>query len=171
MHEEWRTIPSYPSYEASSLGRIRRVAGGRGAVPGRVRRNYVRPDGYAIVSLSEGNRVSVERVHRLVAEAWLGKCPEGMEVNHRNGQRDDNRVANLEYVTRAENMQHAFGVLGRTVVHGDNHGNAKLTSARVRWIRMARKRGERLKTLAQMYGVAESTISRAYRGEYWAHVQ
>ena len=71
-------------------------------------------DGYAAVKLRLNNSVSRTRlVHRLVAAAFLGPCPDGQEVLHGNGQRLDNRLENLRYGTRQENVMD-------TIRHG-NH--------------------------------------------------
>lgn len=63
------------------------------------------------------------RVHRLVAHLWLGKCPVGLEVNHKNGDKANNHASNLEYVTSKENKEHAVRLgLFHT---GEKHHNTK----------------------------------------------
>jgi hypothetical protein len=47
-------------------------------------------------------------VHRIVAAAFIGPCPDGLEINHKNGIKLDNRAENLEYTTRSANMKHAY---------------------------------------------------------------
>jgi hypothetical protein len=58
---------------------------------------WVRPDGYLSVGLSRNSKQRAFYVHRLVAEAFLGPRPAGKETMHLNGDRTDNRVANLAY--------------------------------------------------------------------------
>lgn len=94
--EEWRTIPSHPDYEVSSYGRVISNKSGRS----RVLKPHTHPLGYMRLTV-DGRQQSV---HRLVAEAWHGPCPEGKEVDHINSVRDDNRPQNLCYLTRQENM-------------------------------------------------------------------
>ena len=102
--EVWRAGPSAPGYEASSLGRIRR---GDRVIAGSKLRN-----GYIGFSVRTGGKKRSTTVHALVAEAFHGERQHGMEVNHKNGMKDDNRPENLEWVTHHENMRHSYAVLG-----------------------------------------------------------
>ena len=105
--EQWLPVPGYEGkYEASSLGRIRSLdhyvnaGGGRQRIAkGRVLKPF--PANYYKVSLSGRRKCNV---HTLVALAFLGPRPEGMEVCHNNGDRFDNRIENLRYDTHAENQ-------------------------------------------------------------------
>lgn len=94
--EEWRPVPDHPDYDASSLGRIRSRKGG---YP-KVMRPHKHPLGYMRLTVDGRHR----SVHQLVAAAWYGPCPEGLEVDHINYERDDNRPENLRYVTREQNL-------------------------------------------------------------------
>ena len=109
--EVWRPAPGFEGdLEVSSLGRVRTVfrrdANGHRwpavtltLCPSNLGYLFARPR-------IRCRRVSVS-VHRSVARAFLGP-PNGLEVNHKSGIKADNRVENLEYVTRSENMKHAF---------------------------------------------------------------
>lgn len=103
MHEIWKPIPGHEGYEASDLGHVRswRHTGG---VARRTTPKVLRPradrDGYLRVCLG---RAKTHHVHTLVARAFLGPRPEGREIDHVNGAKDDNRLANLEYVSGREN--------------------------------------------------------------------
>lgn len=167
--ETWRDIPDFPSYAVSNRGRVKRIAGGRGAVPGRILRQR-KYHGYMYVRLSEANEPTLKTVHSLVASAFLGACPEGMEVNHRDGVKSNNAPSNLEYVTHAENMRHAYHELGRLPTAGEAHGASKLTREDVRRLRRLRKRGWLLRELSEEFGVHTSVVSRVARRESWAHV-
>ena len=63
--------------------------------------------GYPQVTISIHNKITLRLVHRLIASAFHGQ-PIGLEVNHKNGMKDDNRPENLEWVTRSENHLHAY---------------------------------------------------------------
>lgn len=113
--EEWRACKETPFYEVSSLGRIRSLARRVrcGPPPGtrEIRAMLMNPTllntGYLQVKL-HGKKYSI---HRLVAAAFLEGKPRET-VNHKNGVRDDNRLENLEWATRSENLLHASRVLG-----------------------------------------------------------
>ena len=99
--EYWRTIPSFPVYSASNLGRIRNDG------TGRIMHVYMNPRGYLTLTLRRNNKQEVQRVHRLVAEAFLGGPHQDLDVNHIDGDKTNNCVENLEWCTRAENTRHA----------------------------------------------------------------
>lgn len=105
---EWKVIPSTGGlYEASSDGEIRSIK--RFTTNGRVLKQYINThNGYAYVSISIANKKSTRRVHVLIAEAFLGPRRSGMQVNHIDGNKTNNRLDNLEYCTQSENMKHAF---------------------------------------------------------------
>lgn len=117
-----------------------------------------------------GQRVCL-KAHRLVWEAVHGPIPAGLEPNHKNGVRHDNRIANLELVTRSENVLHAIYVLRADGSHGATHHNAKLTDDAVREIRRRRRDGALLRDLAALFGVGTSVVSAITRGEAWRHVE
>ncbi len=76
--------------------------------PGQHLSIHTLPSGYEQVRLRSGGKSMVYAVHRLVAICFIGPRPEGCGVNHKNGIKTDNRLDNLEYLTVAENTQHAI---------------------------------------------------------------
>lgn len=100
-YEYWRTIPSFPVYSASNLGRIRNEG------TGRIMHTYLNTRGYPSLSLRKDNKQIQQSVHRLVAEAFLGGLHPGLDVNHIDGDKTNNCVENLEWCTRLENVRHA----------------------------------------------------------------
>lgn len=107
-------------------------------------------------------------VHRLVARAFLGTCPPGHEVAHKNGDGHDNRASNLAYVTHRynERMKRTHG----TSPDGSRNGGAVLSQADVSIIRNEAASGARgtQRRLARRFGVSESTISQVVNGKRWA---
>jgi hypothetical protein len=96
----------------------------RGLVYGRRwRRPVGRPSGSGYLFLSCGSRF-VASNHRVIWEAVHGEIAQGMEINHKNGIKDDNRIENLELVTKSENMKHAYRI-GLIDAKGDNNGRRK----------------------------------------------
>lgn len=107
--ENWRPIPHFPNYEVSNLGRVR-VLSGRYA--GEILSQVEQANGYQRVYLTNEAGRFGKYVHRLVAEAFLGPCPAGWEVNHRDLDKAHNADVNLEYVTHRANIRHARRRLG-----------------------------------------------------------
>lgn len=174
--KEWSTIPSAPDYEVSDRGLVRRKTVHKLASRWPISRELVCRLNYAgyrkvMLVLSDGTRRGF-RVARLVAEAFLGPAV-GREVNHRDGNKQNDSVKNIEYVTRKENVRHAFatGLLVRA--EGGSAPVAKLTDAQADEIRRAYRRYERNASqtvLARRYGVSGHTISDIVRGvTYAAH--
>jgi hypothetical protein len=118
--EEWRPVVGFEgTYDVSNIGRVRRVAGSHQCPAGRILGQAEGNRGHLSVSLSlEGHR-HTRWVHRLVLAAFVGPCPQGMEVRHLDGDPKNNAVQNLAYGTRSENELDK-------VRHG-THNNAKKT--------------------------------------------
>lgn len=165
--EEWRAVVGWEGlYEVSNLARVRRVAGGVGASPGRVLRPHPIYSGYLHVSLTRANRSKLLYVHVLVARAFLGPCPPGHEVNHCDSNRANCVLTNLEYLTHVENMQHATTV--GLMAKGERHVRARLNESAVREIRRSSRSNAQL---AQTYGVSAGVVSAVRCGRSWKHVQ
>lgn len=92
-------------------------------VPGKVLTHYDDKDGYKLVTAKGLSKNGQVRVHRLVAECFIGQIPEGMEINHIDGDKGNNNLSNLEIVTPKENSVHAVSI-GLTPV-GKSHHNTK----------------------------------------------
>lgn len=105
--------------------------------------------------------------HRVVWLHFNGPIPDGLTVNHKNGDHVDNRPVNLELATHVEQAAHARGVLrrGRLNQFGESNPMAKLTTAQVTEICAARADGTLLRVLAAQYRVSEQAISKIVRGE------
>lgn len=161
--EVWRPIPlTRNTYEASSLGRIRsvtRLIRGRGRWgeflrprTGRVLRQQLKRNGYCHVAVGLGSgHTTTFRVHKLIADAFHGPCPDGFEINHKDGNRANNRPDNLEYVTRSDNHRHAYRVLGR------KNNTRRFTDEQIAKIRATYSAG----------GISYAGLSRMYGANKW----
>lgn len=99
--EEWRPVVGYMGVEASSLGRVRLH---RQDPAGREYTKVLKPTfmhGRKKYLSVKPEKYHCRRVHKLVAETFLGPCPEGYETHHRNQDKLDNRISNLEYLPRS----------------------------------------------------------------------
>ena len=98
--EIWNNIPNYNDYQVSNLGRVCSYKNGvRKEIKG-----WIQNTGYLTVSLNN-KKFSV---HRLVAQAFIKKDKERTFVNHKDGNKLNNNVDNLEWCTNKENLQHAY---------------------------------------------------------------
>jgi len=178
MEEFWRPAYGFEKiYEVSNLGRVRRIAKTSGGTVGYILKPYIMA-GYHYVSLCPGHGAKPRkmRLHRIVARTFLGKPPEGKpEVNHKNCDRLDNKVDNLEWVSRSENMLHA-SKNGRIVSvppvrYGTENNRAKLTESIVRQVRKLYATGEySQREIGDMFGVTKTTINNVIVGSTWANV-
>lgn len=169
--EKWRGIDGYPDYEVSDEGRIRRVTSRTFAKAGRILSTRGLRSGYPSLDLCRNGDRRTFSVHRLVAAAFLGPCPAGYEVNHRNGDKTDNRVHNLEYATSSGNQRHAYQS-GLQEASGEKNGFAKLTEAQVREIRiLLEPRTRSYSAIGRDFGVSEGTIRAIASGRTWSHVK
>lgn len=126
--ERWQSITDHPGYEVSDQGRVRSLArtitrssGRRYSVPRRLLEPFANSRGYLCVSLSRADVPSKRRnapVHALVLAAFTGPRPDGLVSRHLNGDRTDNRAANLAWGTVTENNRD-------TVAHGHNRNAAR----------------------------------------------
>lgn len=103
MAEEWRKVADFEEcYEVSSLGRLRNIRTGRILHSGKKR------SGYVVDVLCDNKKRKTVRRHRIVAEAFIPNPGNKPEVNHKNGDKTDNSVGNLEWATHRENTDHSW---------------------------------------------------------------
>lgn len=137
---------------------------------GRILSPFCDRKGYLMVKVCvPGLPKRTVRVHRLVAEAFIGPVNAIQQVNHINGDKADNNVANLEYVTCRTNIQHAWETGLCKSRFGERGSNAKLSSEDVSSIR-ATHPAKSLGELARTYGVSKRTISDIVKRKTWVHL-
>lgn len=172
--QNWKPIPGFEDYEISDYGTVRRLTDAKSTKAGA----YLTPNrdkyGYLRIRLWDARKSGVvqTQVHRLVAKAFIGEIPEGQEVNHKDGNKSNNHVSNLEYVTHQENIAHSFRELNRTetVPRGENAHHAKLTTPQVIEIREKCATGKTRRALAAEYNVSHVAITAIVNRKTWKHV-
>ena len=175
--ERWLPVVDFERlYEVSDHGRVRSVdrivphrTTGTVALRGKLLAQRLNDSGYRTVSLYRNGRHTLRAVHILVAAAFIGPRPEGMEVRHGPEGKLVNTPGNLSYGTPVENARDKI----RDGVHyeGSRLPQAKLTEAAVRECR-ARYAigGVTMRTLADEFGVGLTTMWHAIHGNGWKHV-
>lgn len=128
--------------------------------------------GYSICKINGNNY----RVHRLIAQWYLPFDERFCEtVNHKDGNKNNNNIENLEWATFSENAKHAWKNNLCKPCRGEDHGKAKLTSKQVEWILKQDKPGKNGRggfpstVIAKMFNVNPVTIRRIRNGESWKH--
>jgi hypothetical protein len=113
--EEWKSFGEFVGrYEFSNMGRIRSLMNGdKSREEPRVLKTYNSKKGYSWGRMYFNGEKRSAQVHRLVMTAFIGSAPEGCNIDHINGDKSDNRLSNLEYVTNRENKLR--GVTGKKV--------------------------------------------------------
>ena len=173
--EEWRDVIGFEGlYQVSDYGRVRTLTA-NGRFPIGTMIGSVKSTGYVEAALTNREGIKVyRRIHQLVLDAFVGPAPDCLECNHKNGVKTDNRLDNLEWITRSENHIHRARVLGLVATgenlarRGEINGSAKLTKAQVDEIREVYRDGRISQTsLAQRFGVHQTQISKIIRGGQW----
>lgn len=164
MKTIWR--PIYKKYAISNMGGVKRLK--TKTSPEYLFRLNPADNGYIRVILRINGRPVAKLVHRLVAEAFLGKCPRGYIVNHKDGCRYNNGAPNLQYISQSENISHAYSTgLRKSGPLGQTNGATKLTPSLVRKIRKSRKTQA---ALAKEFHVCVSQINNIIHKRVWAWV-
>jgi hypothetical protein len=169
----WIDIPGWETrYQITENGEVRSknmTVGAKGGVTasrkGRVLTPVVKSNGYLCVTLTDGvNRPQIG-LHRLVARAFIGECPIGLNVLHNDGNKLNNCRENLRYGTQADNhmdtLRHGHRLMG------EKHPLSKLCEVDVHYIRVSTDKGV---DLANAFNVTPAHISAVRHRKCWVHI-
>lgn len=173
----FRNINYGKFYEISSYGQI------RNSRTKKVCKTYLTKSGYPFICVSLGSRKLRQgfRIHRVVAETFIPNPNNLPQVNHKDGNKQNNYAGtpennftdgNLEWVTSNENIQHAYktGLIDSNKISGENNWCSKLTSKDVQYIREHYIPFHKIygaRALARKFGVNHHTILLAYNKDTW----
>lgn len=176
MIRKWEFVSGFKEYMVTDRGEV-------------FRRSLVKPStgnggGYAVISLSQTGRKISRTVHKIVLEAFVGKAPPNCVAHHLDGNRLNNALDNLQWITRSEHgrihprskggrVNHHDIAYGNPPWHGERVWNSKLTTEKVRQIRLlwaSMSPNYTLYQLAKIFDVAISTISKVANKKSWRHV-
>lgn len=102
MKEQWREIAGFEGYYVSDLGNVK---GRRGTI---LKQQLNDATGYYHVNIRKDGKPRTNTIHRLVAEAFLPEIEGKPQVNHKDGDKTNNNIENLEWVSASENRKHAY---------------------------------------------------------------
>ena len=154
--EIWKVCKKYSNYEVSNLGNVR--IGDRMLTQGRHRQ------GYKKVYLSKKSFF----VHRLVALEYIPNPGNKPQVNHKDGNKENNHYLNLEWVTQSENIKHAYNTGMMTGKKGVINGNSKLTKNEVDAIRSVDYSQITKTRVAKIYDIDRSHVYNIIQRKMWA---
>lgn len=156
MTEQWKDIPNYEgAYMVSSSGKV------KSARTNSLLSLHIRGKGYLGASL----RGKTFLVHRLVAMAFLPNPENHKTVNHKDGNRSNNYLSNLEWASYKENNEHG---IKRNAWYGENRDNSKLDWMRVLTIRTFKgRKGFMQRYFSSLYGVSEKAIQQVNNETTW----
>lgn len=170
MNEEWRDIAG-SSHQISSIGRLKCIRNRIPAYVGKILSPAKGGAGYFHTYININGKQTYRLIHRLVAEVFLGPCPDNHEVNHINGVKLDNRVENLEYVTSAENQRHAIRICLKVGLSGESCNLTKLTPDIVRKIRTMVASGMKQSEVADSLHLKRMNVNYIVRRLTWKHIE
>lgn len=165
LEKIWKDVVGFENYYlVSNFGEIVRTT------KGRLVKAWVENNGYVRVGLSLGGVRSTLTVHSIVAAAFIGPRPKGLDINHIDGNKLNNCCINLEYKTRKENVEHAYQT-GLSTNFGENNYYSKLTTEDVLEIRRLHREGKMgYRRLAKLFEIDSRHVSKIVKRLKWKHV-
>ena len=158
---EWRNIKGFDNYMISSCGVVKSVQRVINRFNGRIVHNKtinerflkqaISGSGYGFVCLRKDNKHHNKRIHVMVAEAFISERPKGLVINHIDGNKLNNDVSNLEYVSKQRNTQHYHQMNGKS--------NGKVLISEIPNILYRVSCGEEVFKIAKEYNVTRNDIS------------
>jgi len=161
--EVWKPVSGWESsYEVSDLGRI------RNANTGYIRKPVELPDGHMQIKLNHMGSWSMAAMHRLVLRAFVGRCPDGMECRHLDGNPANNSLNNLRWGTRKENTADALH--HDTIKRGSDVTVSVLNEIQVNDLLDRFEAGEEGRFIASEFGISQQQFYKITSGQQWSHV-
>jgi len=161
---ELHPIKNYPGYKVNKLGLI------WSNYSGKFLKKCKNRGGYHYVCLKKGKKYQKVTVHKIVASVFLKKGKGTTEVNHIDGNKLNNSVFNLEWVTSSQNKKHGFNLGLYKKKFGEKNTMSKLTTEEVIKIKYLLKSGLSQYRIAEIFNVRQSLISRIKTGKRWGHL-
>ena len=177
--EVWLPVIGYDGlYEVSSWGKVKSLRrktlgiwGGGKMSNGKLLKQTISKFGYIRITLSKNGKPIQFSVHRIVAKAFIENPKELPCINHKDSNRTNNHIENLEWVTYKENSHHAAVNNRFYVLRGEDSKIAKLTNKDILQIRKEYEKNKvGFMKLGKKYGVDTTTIRSVIHGETWQHI-
>ena len=165
MKEIWKDIEGYADlYRISNYGNVYSFGNSKNVKPSKMK-GWINKYGYRMVDLYKDKKCKHHFVSRLVAQHFIDNSENKKQVNHIDGDKLNNRVNNLEWVTGQENKEHAVKL--KLHPHNETHGMAKLTNEDVKKIRLSTLKNSEI---AKLYNVTRNHIARIKKYKLWRNL-
>jgi hypothetical protein len=166
--EVWKDVKGYEGiYQVSNFGNVKSL-GNEFTRKERFLKLSPQSKGYLTVVLQKNATRKMILVHRIVAEYFLSNPLNKSQINHINGDKTDNKVENLEWVSHRENLDHA--IKNNLTLKGEKNRNSKLKDVDIIKIHSLLQKGTTTKELSESYNVSYSTIDGIRTNRYWKHL-
>lgn len=153
--EIFKQIQDYTRYQVSNYGRVKNISY-KNTGKEIIANQFKAGSGYKAVQLCEKGKAKIQLVHRLVAEYFLIRKEWQTDVNHKDGDKSNNHVDNLEWSTHSENIIHRNRILNKG--QGETHSRAKISNSQVIEIRELISKGIKNTEIAKIYKVTPQHI-------------
>lgn len=168
MIEEWKDIQGFIGrYQISNTGKLKSLLSANGEKRELIIAGSLDKNGYHRVNLYKDGKVAYKRTNVLVAEYFLIKPGDEYQVNHIDGNKLNNNVSNLEWVTLKENITHAVKNGLMNPRYGEDHPNSILSESDIIEIYKSNKSQRKISI---EFGVSQSLICNIKKGKIWKHV-
>jgi len=165
--EVFKQIEDYPYYEISNYGNVKSLQKGN---YGKISKLGKSGNGYLYKALYHNGSFKSRFIQVLVAEAFIPNPENKGFVNHKDGNKLNNYVLNLEWCTRSENLIHARDTGLLNPPKGSANGLSKLKEEDIPIIRQMFNDGMKYKQISVVFKVHEETIAYIIRGKTWTHI-
>ena len=163
--ELWKSVKGFTDYKVSNQGKVKSFK----LNTEKILKQCNDKKEYLLVKLSKSRNSKTKTVHRLVATAFIPNPDNKPQVNHKDGNKQNNCVDNLEWVTQSENDIHAFKI-GLKTQQGIENANSKLSENDVLGIRGLYLDGLTQKEIAKIYLINQSNVSIIINKKRWKHL-
>tara|TARA_R100001086_G_scaffold246465_1_gene178733 strand:+ start:361 stop:891 length:531 start_codon:yes stop_codon:yes gene_type:complete len=171
----WTKVKNFENYEINPLGEVRSIPrmidsnrGYKYYNTGKILKPILNSNGYYMVRLSKNGKVKQKYIHRLIAETLLKNTKDLPEINHKDGNKLNNNLENLEWVSYKQNINHSIES-GLTPL-GSKRKHSKLNENQVLEIKKLLKEGLSYKEIFKITNVNIHNIKSIKYNKCWKHV-
>lgn len=165
MKEIWKTIEGYTDYQISNYGKIKSFKYNKE----KILKHSLDSDEYSLIILCSNKNKFTKTIHRLVANAFINNPDNKPQVNHKDGNKQNNNVDNLEWVTISENIIHAYKNNLKTQ-QGISNTNCKLSENEVLTIHGLYLSGMTQSIISELYNIPQQHVSLIVNNKSWTHL-